>query len=193
MVNRAAKHWETMIISLPLQTILEGADIVVDNARSPYAPVSAVKVAGGDLPPLCYYKNVMKKSKSHRDKSKRRVKKRSTSFPVGKMTDEIINRWDNLSLLSATTTASKGINGVTRQRDSAPLQRSRSSDDVLEMCSYSDSIFELDDLLNGGTTKADLEPRRPRRRNSDSFSKLPEATLDELLLEALDVISDMNF
>lgn len=195
MVYRASKRRETMILSLPLQTILEGADIVVDNARSPCAPLSAAKVAGDDLPPLCFYKDSMNKNKSRRDKAKRRVKKRYASFPLGKMTDEMINRWDGFSLLSATA-ASPRTNEATQQHDSAPLplQRSRSSNDIqgiLYPCG--DSILELDDLLNGGTNKVDLEPRRPRRRNSDSFSQLPEATLDEILSEALDVISDMNF
>ena len=184
-----------MIISLPLQTILEGADIVVDNARSPCAPLSAAKVAGDDLPPLCFYKDAtMNKCKSRRDKSKRRVKKRYASFPVGKMADEMINRWDGFSLLSATT-ASKRTNEATEQHDTIPLplQRSRSSNDIQGVNPCSDSIIELDDLLNGATNKVDLEPRRPRRRNSDSFSQLPEATLDDILSEALEVISDMNF
>ena len=122
----------------------------------------------------------------------RRVKKRSTSFPVdAKKTEELINRWDSMTLLSATTGAPR--TAATRLRDVAPPRRARSSDGFFDASAETGELTmaELQDMCSG--SKVDVEPRRPRRRNSDSFSQLPESTLDDILAEALGVMSDLEF
>lgn len=195
---------------------MENADIVMDNARSPRTPLSASMWSSNNnsnkgeiLPPLCFYKAVMRKSHSssrsssinRRDSSgcsmspQRRVKKRSTSFPVdAKKTEELINRWDSMTLLSATAGAPR--TAATRLRDVAPPRRARSSDGFFDASAETGELTmaELQDMCNNsGSSKVDVEPRRPRRRNSDSFSQLPESTLDDILAEALGVMSDLEF
>jgi len=190
-----------MSASLPLPIILESraSSVVVDNARSHFISVSSSANTshdgkeGEDLPPLCFYRENLRKNK--KPVNPKSFGNRSKSFPSSeKQADELICRWDSMpssssssSSVSSIAARSSANRANVRGRDKTPLRRIRSSDDALALAAALEAAaaaendgLEMDEIFSEG--KVDQEPRRPKRRNSDSFS-----TLNGSLGESLDI------
>lgn len=177
----------------------KAASIVDDNARTLCVSASLQKEKES-LPPLCFYKQSMNKRNGKRNELSspkvrssplRRGSQRSASFPFSEISrttaDKLIeNRWDSMSLLSASLA----------DRDLAPLQRRRSFDDSFD---FSQLLEEEEDVLTDILDKTtltsvmecvgcekDMEPRQPRRRRSLGSSN---SSLVDILNQALDVVS----
>lgn len=164
------------------------SSVVVDNARSHFISLAIGHGGkeGEDLPPLCFYRETKRKSK--KAVSPKMFDNRSKSFLSSeKQSDEIICRWDSMPSSSSSSASSIAArrNSISntasaRGRDTAPIRRTRSSDDALALAAAGcEHGLELDEIFLS-ESKVDQEPRRPRRRNSDSFT-----TLDRNLIESL--------